>query len=343
MRTKNANLDGSLRSSPRLSNQTSMTPPKIISTGPVEPLAIDILQPLAEVVVTSNPSQEELAVLLKDAVGVILRGEGLLTTPVIEAAPTLKVIARSGVGYNNVAVEAATARKIPVVFTPGAGARAVAEASMAWILALAKRIFYWDQQFKQGNWGSRFETRGADLEGATLGIVGFGRIGQDLARLAAPFDMQIVAHDPFVPVETAQELGVTLLDLDDLLSRSDFVCLHAASTEENRGMIHRAALKNIKRGAYLINLARGELIENLDILQEALEDGRLAGVGLDVFAPEPAEPHPVFKHPNCLTAPHALAATQGSLNKIFHSMATDMAAILRGERPRFVVNPEVFD
>ena len=182
-----------------------MTLPKIISTGPVEPLAIDILQPLAEVVVTSNPSQEELAVLLKDAVGVILRGEGLLTTPVIEAAPTLKVIARSGVGYNNVAVEAATARKIPVVFTPGAGARAVAEASMAWILALAKRIFYWDQQFKQGNWGSRFETRGADLEGATLGIVGFGRIGQDLARLAAPFDMQIVAHDPFVPVETAQE------------------------------------------------------------------------------------------------------------------------------------------
>ena len=112
-----------------------MTLPKIISTGPVEPLAIDILQPLAEVVVTSNPSQEELAVLLKDAVGVILRGEGLLTTPVIEAAPTLKVIARSGVGYNNVAVEAATARKIPVVFTPGAGARAVAEASMAWILA----------------------------------------------------------------------------------------------------------------------------------------------------------------------------------------------------------------
>ena len=319
-----------------------MSDPKIVATGPLAQVAVDILQEFGELVTAPDFSEESLIPLLGDAVALVVRGEGVASARVIAAAPRLAVIGRSGVGYNNIDVAAASARRIPVVFTPGAGARAVAEGAMALMLALCKNLSYWDGQLKAGNWHSRFETPPGDLEQATLGIVGFGRIGQDLARLATPFDMTILAHDPYVPGETAEQLGVRLVPLEELFAAADFISLHAAATNENRGMIDAGLLRQVKPGAFLVNMARGDLVQSLDLLHQALEDGRLAGVGLDVFAPEPPDvSHPIFARPDCLTTPHALGTSRRATARIFTSMALDVAAVLKGERPRFVVNPEI--
>jgi phosphoglycerate dehydrogenase-like enzyme len=181
------------------------------------------------------------------------------------------------------------------------------------------------------------------LDGATLGIIGFGRIGQMLAELIRPFNVTILAYDPYVSNERAKQLETELVDLEALLERSDFISIHAALTDETQGLIDRDRMRQIKPGAYIVNLARGGLIESLDVLYEALESGKLGGVGLDVFQPEPPDvSHPIFQSPNCVTSPHALGLTPQAMTKIFESMANDMAAVFNGKSPRHVVNPEVF-
>ena len=317
---------------------------KIVCTGPIDNAAVEILRPYGEVVIASAFQEEVLLPLLDRAIGLVVRGvEGSVSARVINAAPDLKVIGRSGVGYDNVDINAATALRIPVVYTPGVNARAIAEAAIALISTLCKKVFFWDRQLKLGNWNSRFQNQPGDLDGATLGIIGFGRIGQMLAELIRPFNVTILAYDPYVSNERAKQLEVELVDLEALLARSDFISIHAALTPETQGLINRERLQQIKPGAYIVNLARGGLIESLDVLYEALESGELGGVGLDVFQPEPPDvSHPIFQLPNCVTSPHALGLTPQALTKIFESMANDMAAVLDGKPPRHVVNPEVF-
>ena len=167
-----------------------MPQPKIVCSGPIDQEARDILEPYGPIVVVPEPTEQSLLPLLGEAVGLVMRGQGVATARVIETARHLKVIGRSGAGYNNVDVDAATARGIPVVYTPGANAQAVAEAAITLMLALCKRVIYWDQQLKAGNWASRDLHRNDDLDGATLGVIGFGRIGQTLAQLAKPFNMR---------------------------------------------------------------------------------------------------------------------------------------------------------
>ncbi|TMH28288.1 MAG: phosphoglycerate dehydrogenase, partial [Betaproteobacteria bacterium] len=148
----------------------------------------------------------------------------------------------------------------------------------------------------------------------------------------------------FVPQEQAAAVGVRIVELDELFRTSDFVSIHCPPTSEDKGLINRETLARMKRGSYLVNLSRGSLVESLDALDEALESGRLAGVGLDVFDPaHPDVTHPIFKRENCLTSPHSMATTEGALTRIFKAMADDMAAVLRGERLKHVVNPEVFE
>lgn len=317
---------------------------RIVCTGPIHNVAVEILRPHGEIVIASAFQEEALLPLLDGAIGLVVRGvEGSVSARVINAAPDLKVIGRSGVGYDNVDISAATARKIPVVYTPGVNARAIAEAAIALIFALCKKVFFWDRQLKLGNWNSRFRNQPGDLDGATLGIIGFGRIGQMLAELIRPFNVTILAYDPYVSNERARQLETELVDLDALLERSDFISIHAALTPETQGLINRARLQHIKPGAYIVNLARGGLVESLDVLYEALQSGKLGGVGLDVFQPEPPDvSHPVFQLPNCVTSPHALGLTPQAMTKIFESMANDMAAVFKGMSPRHVVNPEVF-
>ena len=216
-----------------------MTNAKILATGPIDQIAIDILSSKGEVSIAPDGKPPSLLPLLDDVIGLVVRGDGLANAEVIDAARDLKVIGRCGVGYDQVDVAAATRRNIPLVYAPGAGARAVAEASVALVLALAKRLSYWDREFKAGNWRSRYETKPGDLDGATLGIIGLGRIGQILAELIRPFNMTILSFDPYVTAEQAEPLGVEIVDLETLLARADFICLHAPSTPETPSRIGR--------------------------------------------------------------------------------------------------------
>jgi D-3-phosphoglycerate dehydrogenase len=316
----------------------------VLATAPVDAYCASVLSAFGELRIAPNTEEGTIAGLMDGVIALVVRGAVPVTETLIANAQALRVIGRTGVGYDTVDIAAATRRRIPVVFTPGAGSRAVAEAAVAFMLALSKRVVFWDRQLKAGNWNSRYDTQGRDLDGSVLGIIGLGRIGKILAEMVQPFHMQVVAYDPYIAAQQDVEYGVQMVGLEELLRQADFVSIHCPQTPETLGLINRTRLALLKPGSYLINLARGGLIESLDVVAEALESGPLAGVALDVFDPAPPDfSHRLFKSPNCLTSPHAMATTQKAMARIFKSMADDMAAILRGERPQFVVNPEVLD
>jgi phosphoglycerate dehydrogenase-like enzyme len=221
----------------------------------------------------------------------------------------------------------------------------VAEAAFAVILSITKRLPYWHDSLVSGHWNRRILERTYELRDKTLGIIGLGKIGAEVARRGDAFKMRLVAYDPYVAEARASELNVSLMSLDDLLAESDVVTLHAVSTPETDGLINHENLANIRKGAYFVNFARGALVENLDILYDALVDGRLAGVGLDVFPEEPPTDldHPLLSHPNFAGSPHVLASTADSEARCYRSMCKDVLAVLSGQRPEWCVNPEVFD
>ena len=217
----------------------------------------------------------------------------------------------------------------------------MAEGALTFTLVLLKEVFHWDRQVRAGNWAARYELITRDLEDTVLGIVGFGNIGRTLASLALPLGLQVVASDPFVSADDARAAGVTLLPLEQLLAQADVVSLHATLTAETEGLIDAATLASMKPDAVLINLGRGGLIDGLDILHRALESGRLRAVALDTFEPEPPDlGHPIFRHERCICSPHVLGLTPGAMQRIYVSMAQDMAAVLAGRRPRYCVNPD---
>ncbi len=316
---------------------------KIISTAPVFPICHEMLADYGAVEICPDMSLATLQAMVADADVLIVRGEAQITEPVIDAASNLKVVARTGVGFNNVDVDALTRRRIPLVFTPGANSRAVAEASMAAMLAMVKHLPTWNQRMQAGDWNSRFEIDNDDLDGGTLGIVGLGNIGQTLARMAAGFNMTVQAYDPYLPEEVAAGVHATLISLDELLQTSKFINIHATMNEETRGLIHAGNMKLIQPGSYLVNLARGELIDSLDSVQDALDDGRLRAALLDVFTPEPPDfSHPIFSHPRCLTAPHSLGLSKQAMTNVFQMTCDGIKAILDNQPWDKVANPEIW-
>ena len=316
---------------------------RIVATATIEQVAVDVLMKYGGYEVAPDTSDEALLARLEGTIGIVVRGEGSAPGHVIEQAKDLKVIGRPGVGYNNVDIAAATARGIPVVYVPEEGSRAVAEGTMALLLTLVKRVRFWDEAVKSGDWQQRYQRKCLDMEGMTLGIIGLGRIGSDLARLLGPWRMTVLAADPVVDPSEAAQLGVELVSLAELVKRSDYITVHAPLNEQTRGLINGELLRQVKPGTILVNAARGGVVESLDVLLEALADGRLEAVGLDTFEPEPPDiGHPIFKHPRCLTAPHAIGIAEGSWERICLAMAADMGAVLEGRRPKNMVNPEVW-
>jgi D-3-phosphoglycerate dehydrogenase len=315
---------------------------RFVSTGPIPALVQRILQPFGPVEIASRTDEESLIQLMTGTVGLIVRGVTNVSARVIESGKQLRVIGRSGIGCDNVAVGAATARGIPVVYTPGAGARAVAEGAVAMLLALAKRLPELDARTKRGEWQAQ-QTRIDDLQGAVLGIVGLGRIGKELAAIVRAFDMRILAYDPYVSKHDAEQSGVKLIDLDSLFAESDFICLHAPLTEETKGMVNRRRLSLVKPSAIIVNLARGGLFESLDVVYEALLADKLAGVGMDTFPDEPPNiSHPIFSQSGVLCTPHVLGLSVGAHRRIFTMMSEGMAMVLQGGMPENVINPEAF-
>ena len=319
-----------------------MQPERIVSIAPIDRIAIDILQEAAPVEISPSPDEPTVLTLLEGTIGLVARGtEGGITRKIMENCPGLRVIGRPGVGYDTVDVAFATRRKIPVVYAP-IGGFAVAEAALALLMAIVKKVQLADSILKQGQWQRRYQMSTGDLTGHTLGIIGLGRIGGRLARLVRNFEMEVLGYDPFLTEEAAAGMGVELAPLDDLLRRSDFVSVHVPLGEQTRGMINRERIARMKPGAIFINTARGGVVESLDVLADALESGHLGAVGLDVFPTEPPDTsHRLFQHPNFTGAPHLLGVSRLAMERIYRSMANDMVAVLRGRRPRYCVNPEV--
>jgi D-3-phosphoglycerate dehydrogenase / 2-oxoglutarate reductase len=260
----------------------------------------------------------------------------------VDSNPRLRVIARTGAGLDNIDVAAATRRGVPVLFAPAAGARPVAEGALALIVAAAKRLGELGAIVRSGAWDQRYEVEALDLDGATLGIVGFGRVGREVGTLAGCLGMHVVAYEPTAIPEAVQRGPVELVELDELAAGADVITLHCDLNDTTRGMVDRRLLARMKPGAVLVNAARGSVVESEDVLLEALNDGQLSAIGLDVFAQEPPDPtHPLFRDPRVICTPHAIGLSRGWNSSVFESLANDVTTLLQGGTPENVANPEV--
>jgi D-3-phosphoglycerate dehydrogenase / 2-oxoglutarate reductase len=308
---------------------------RIVATDEVPAVAREVFAPLGEIVVDGAPGDGALA----RAEVLIVRGTAL-DAALLARATELRAIARTGACYNNLDGGAATRRGVPIVYAPGVGSQPVAEGTLALMLAAAKRLRQLGEIVEEGAWGSRYGVVGLDLAGACLGIVGLGAIGTRVALLGAALGMRVIAHDPAVGGPAPPE--VELVSLSELASRADVISLHCALNEDTRGLVDRALLSQVKPGAVLVNVARGELIASDDVLADALVAGRLSAVALDVFSTEPPHPaHRLYSDPRVICTPHTVGLTRRWNEEVFRALATGVQSVLAGERPPNLLNPEV--
>ena len=276
----------------------------------VDQKAIDLLGKYdgLEVHAPGKLSQDDLVAQVGFANALIIRSGVKITPEVFEAAPNLKAIARAGVGVDNIDLEAATKHGVVVMNTPGGNTISTAEHTFGLMLALARHLPQGNSSLNEGRW-DRKKYVGVELKGKTLGLLGFGRIGQAVATRAKAFEMDVIAYDPFLKDDIFAELGVERVDTDTLYARADFITLHAPATEDTNGMINSDSIAKMKDGVRIVNAARGILINDVD-LASALASGKVAGVALDVYVvePPPAD-HPLLNFDNVIDTPHLAAST----------------------------------
>ena len=319
---------------------------KILVCDPISPKGIALLQQRSEfqvVVLPRRLTEAELLPLVADAVALVVRSETKVTRKVIEGAPRLRVVGRAGVGVDNVDVDAATQRGVVVMNTPGGNTISTAELSFAMILGLARKLPPAAASMVEGKW-DRKQFQGVELAGKTLGVLGMGRIGTEVARRALAFGMKVVGYDPFLTEARAQALGITLAaELDDVYRSADYITVHMPVTEQTRGMLNAGAFAKMKPGVRIVNCARGEIIVENDLLA-ALDSGKVAAAGLDVFIiePLPAE-HPFRKHPGITLTPHLGASTAEAQEKCGVEVAEVIAGYLLTGEVRNAVNLPYLD
>lgn len=284
---------------------------------------------------------EELAEALADADAVIVRSGTTLTREALSRAQELKVIGRAGVGVDNIDVAAATEKGVAVLNAPSGNTISAAELTMALLLALVRKVPAADRSMRDGAW-DRKSFRGAELHGKTLGLVGAGRIGGEVARRARAFGMSVQAHDPYLTEERAKSLGIQLADMDEVLEAADVLSLHVPLTDATRGLIGAAELAKLHDGAFVINAARGGVLDQ-DALLDALESGRLAGAALDTYAVEPLPAdHPLRRRDDVVLTPHLGAATVEAQKNVAVEVAEGVRdALLHGDFSRAVNAPAV--
>lgn len=259
---------------------------------------------------------------------------------VLDACPRLRVVVRWGTGYDSVDLAACTSRGVVACNTPGLVVEAVADYVFGAMLSLARQLPQQLQVMRSGSWA---EVRGVELFRKTIGLVGFGAIGKAVARRARGFDCRVLAFDPYQDLETLQSLGAEAATLERVFSESDFVSIHASLTSETRGLVNADLLRKMKPTAYLINAARGPLVDESDLVQ-ALTENWIAGAAIDAYNQEPPwEDHPLRTLPNCLATPHSAFNTLEAAAATNAAVVEQALAVLRGQRPRFALNPEVFD
>jgi D-3-phosphoglycerate dehydrogenase len=309
---------------------------RVLVADPIAEEGVSHLRQCASVDVKTKLSSEELCREIPDYDALVVRSQTRVTADIIERGANLKVIGRAGVGVDNIDVDAATRCGIVVVNAPSGNTVSAAEHTMALMLALARNIPVADADMRKGSW-SRNKLMGSELRGKTLGIVGLGNIGSQVALRAQSFEMRTIAYDPFIPADYARSFKVALVTLQELLVQSDFITLHIPLSQATRNLIGQAELELMKPTARIINCARGGVVDE-DAVAAALQDGTLAGAAFDVFAEEPPQGSPLLTAPNSVLTPHLGASTLEAQTNVAIDVADQVIAVLRGEMAKYAVN-----
>jgi D-3-phosphoglycerate dehydrogenase len=309
---------------------------KVLVAEPLGQAGLDRLAQEHEVDVRLNLAREELLGLLPDYDALIVRSQVQVDGAAIAAGTRLKVVGRAGVGVDNIDVAAATSAGIAVVNAPTANTLAAAEHTMALMLVLARRVASADASVRRGEW-RRADFMGTELGGKTLGILGLGRVGLAVADRARAFAMNLLGSDPLVSAEAAATYGVRLVDVDELLRESDVVTLHVPLVAQTRGLINAPRLGRMKRGALLINVARGGVVDE-SALAVALTSGQLGGAAIDVFAHEPLGDSPLLSAPNTVLTPHLGASTAEAQARASLEVVQGVLDVLAGRPATYQVN-----
>lgn len=325
-----------------------MNKKKVVIPEHIDDSGIEILRkcPFIETVYFDGAaSDDELREALKDAHAVMVRGAEI-SGETLQNSPNLELIAKHGVGYEQIDVAAASERKIPVTITPGANSDAVAELTVGFILALSRKLVIADQDLKTGRFEKREVYTAVELGGKTVGIIGLGRIGTRVARrVAIGFGMTVIAYDPFISADYAKSLNVELIDeIDDVLRSSDYVTIHAPLTALTQNMIDEKQLQMMKSEAFIINTARSGII-NEKALFNALSEGWITGAALDVFEIEPPSPDntPLLSLDNVIATPHLGSGSKEATRNMAVAAAEEIVRVLGGKKPTYPVNPEIYN
>jgi len=300
---------------------------KIIVAEKISSSAIAQLQEPGWTVLTADQLDGKLPQHLESADALIVRSAVQADAKLLEHATKLRVIGRAGVGVDNIDLEAATHKGIAVMNTPGANAVAVAEQTIGMMLAMARHLCRADALMHAGKWEKK-SLQGTELRGKTLGIIGLGRIGMEVARRARVFGMDLVGHDPFVSVAVTKEQGIRLLSLDELYAVADYITLHVGLTPQTTGMINQASIAKMKKGVRLVNCARGELVNEADLAQ-AVKQGQVAAAAIDVFAEEPPKNSPLIALENVILTPHVGGSTQEAQEAVGVQIARQVKEYLK--------------
>ncbi|HHU10151.1 MAG TPA: phosphoglycerate dehydrogenase [Intrasporangiaceae bacterium] len=313
-----------------------MTKPVVLIAEELSPATLDALGPDFEIRHCDGANREELLPALADVDAILIRSATKMDAEAIAAARNLKVIARAGVGLDNVDTPAATKAGVMVVNAPTSNITSAAELAVGLLLATARNIAPANEALKGGAW-KRSQYGGIELLDKTVGVIGFGRIGQLVAERLKGFGMNILAYDPYANAQRAGQLGVQLVGLDDLLAASDFITIHLPKTPETAGLIGKEALTKVKPTVRIVNAARGGIIDE-DALAEAIREGRVAGAGLDVFNTEPTTQSPLFEFESVVVTPHLGASTEEAQEKAGVAVARSVRLALSGDLVPDAVN-----
>jgi D-3-phosphoglycerate dehydrogenase / 2-oxoglutarate reductase len=310
---------------------------KVLVSDPIATEGIEILKTAADVDVRIGLTKDELVAIIGEYDALAVRSETKVTADVLAAATKLKIIGRAGVGVDNIDVAKATERGILVVNSPEGNTIAAAELTVAMILSLARNITQADQALRAGEW-KRSKYVGVELYKKTLGVIGFGKIGREVAKRLQAFEMTVLAYDPFLTEDQASQLGVRLVDLATLYRESDYITLHVPKTKDTTGMISAPQIATMKSDVRIVNVARGGLIDEA-ALADAVKSGRIAGAAIDVYSVEPASPdNPILKLENVVHTPHLGASTEEAQVNVAIDIAEQIVDVLAGKPARAAVN-----
>jgi D-3-phosphoglycerate dehydrogenase len=309
---------------------------KILVADPIAEEGLQSLRSYAQVDIKIKLEPEQLKAIIGDYDALIVRSQTKVRTEIIESGKKLKVIGRAGVGTDNIDVDAATRNGIVVVNAPTGNTVAAAEHTIALMLALARNVPQANSRLKSGKW-QREEMVGSELRNKTLGIIGLGNVGSEVAKRAQAFEMHVVAHDPFVSKDYARNLEVDLVSMDQLLKEADFITLHVPLTAATKNLIGTKELAKLKPTARIINCARGGLIDE-EAIVKAIKTGKIAGAAFDVFDKEPVTDSPLFKEDKIIVTPHLGASTFEAQTGVARDVAAEVLAVLQGQFSKYAVN-----